>query len=336
MVSPEDRQQIEQRSQLRNVGLLKDEDDPSQGATFLPIEQIVTSSYQPRRYFDPSAMAALVASVKKDGILQPILVRPKEKTYEIVAGERRYRAAQEAGLRNIPVIIKSLSDEQAKEYALLENLQREDLNPVEETEGILQLLSVTLGLPTTEVRSLINQQSNRKKDPTDNFVRNPEIQKMEAVFGTLGRMSIESFRVHRLPLLKLPTDILDVLRQGKIEYTKAKEIAKLKDEDAREELLTEAIAEGLSLNQIKERLAKLKSQPEPETPKVKIRQVSQRLSQQKLWETDKSKWKKIEGWLNKIDALLAEAENDASASVNPDPDLSDGNASDSDPSTTPD
>lgn len=308
MVSPSDRQQIEQRSQIKNVVLFTDDNETDVNSTFLSIEKIIPSPYQPRRYFDPKAMSALVVSVKKDGILQPILVRLNGDKYEIVAGERRYRAAKEAGLRDIPVIIKSLSDEQAREYALLENLQREDLNPIEETEGILQLLSVTLGLPITEVQSLINQQSNQKKSATYNVVRSPEIKKMEEVFATLGRLSMESFRVHRLPLLKLPEDILDALRQGKIEYTKAKEIAKLKDEAQRVELLMKAISQSLSLREIKKILTELKPQKEIDTPQLKIQHLGKQINQQKLWETDKRKWKKIEGWLNKIENLLSETE----------------------------
>jgi ParB family chromosome partitioning protein len=304
MVSSSERQQIEQRIQMKNTGLFTDDNETDINS--IAIEKIIPSPYQPRRYFDPKAMSALVASVRKDGILQPILVRLNGDKYEIVAGERRYRAAKEAGLREIPVIIKSLTDEQAQEYALLENLQREDLNPIEETEGILQLLSMTLGLPITDIQSLINQQSNQKKSATYNVVRNPEIEKMEQVFTTLGRLSMESFRVHRLPLLKLPEDILDALRQGKIEYTKAKEIAKLKDEAQRAELLEKAIADNMSLSQIKKRLAGLKPQSDVAMPKTKIQQLSKRLNQQKLWETDKSKWKKIEGWLNKIETLLAD------------------------------
>ena len=308
MVSPSDRQQIEQRSQIKNVVLFTDDNETDVNSTFLSIEKIIPSPYQPRRYFDPKAMSALVVSVKKDGILQPILVRLNGDKYEIVAGERRYRAAKEAELRDIPVIIKSLSDEQAREYALLENLQREDLNPIEETEGILQLLSVTLGLPITEVQSLINQQSNQKKSATYNVVRSPEIKKMEEVFATLGRLSMESFRVHRLPLLKLPEDILDALRQGKIEYTKAKEIAKLKDEAQRVELLMKAISQSLSLREIKKILTELKPQKEIDTPQLKIQHLGKQINQQKLWETDKRKWKKIEGWLNKIENLLSETE----------------------------
>ena len=139
---------------------------------------------------------------------------------------------------------------------------------------------------------------------------NSEGEKVMEVFQTVGTQTWQSFVNNRLPLLKLPADILDTLRQGKIEYTKAKEIAKLKDETQRAELLKEAIAEGLSLSQIKERLAGLKPQPDVAMPKAKIQQLSKRLNQQKLWETDKGKWKKIEGWLNKIETLLADNEDE--------------------------
>ena len=86
-------------------------------------------------------MESLVESVGREGILQPLLVRPVGDKYELVAGERRYRAAQECSLKEVPVTIREMSDPQAIQYALTENLQREDLNPIEETEGILDLLS---------------------------------------------------------------------------------------------------------------------------------------------------------------------------------------------------
>jgi ParB family chromosome partitioning protein len=149
----------------------------------------------------------------------------------------------------------------------------------------------------------------------------PEAKQIMEVFDAVGTLTWQSFVNNRLPILNLPADILEVLRQGTIEYTKAKEVAKLKDGKARAELLTEAIAQRLSLIQIKERLKELKPAPDPDTPKVRIRQVSQRLSQQKLWETDKSKWRKIEGWLNKIEALLVDNEEgttDKSTSSNSD------------------
>ncbi|MFN9175026.1 MAG: ParB/RepB/Spo0J family partition protein [Synechocystis sp.] len=135
---------------------------------------------------------------------------------------------------------------------------------------------------------------------------NSEGEKVIEVFQMVGTQTWQSFVNNRLPLLKLPVDILDVLRQGKIEYTKAKEIAKLKDDAQRAELLKKAISEGLSLNQIKQRLAALREPKEMNTPQAKILNLSQQLAKEKLWEKDKSKLKKVESWLNKIEKLLTE------------------------------
>jgi ParB family transcriptional regulator, chromosome partitioning protein len=109
----------------------------------LPIEQIVPGKFQPRRRFDDEPMQALAESVRENGVLQPILVRPRASTpitYEIVAGERRWRAAQQARLHEIPVIVRELTDREALELALVENLQRQDLTPLEEAEGYRRLL----------------------------------------------------------------------------------------------------------------------------------------------------------------------------------------------------
>ncbi|MDV7393256.1 ParB/RepB/Spo0J family partition protein, partial [Arthrospira platensis SPKY1] len=109
--------------------------------TALPIKAIKLPAQQPRRYFDPDKLAQLTESVKHNGILENLLVRPlDDNQYELVVGERRYRAAQEAGLTEVPVTIKELTDNEALQISLIENLHREDLNPVEETEGILWLL----------------------------------------------------------------------------------------------------------------------------------------------------------------------------------------------------
>src|SRR4028119_1447849 len=109
-------------------------------------------------------MRVLVESVKKDGVLQPILVRPVGGKYELVAGERRYRAAQSAGLTDIPAVVREMSDSEAVRFALTENLQREDLNPVEETEGILELLAVTLEFPTAEVTRFLQRLQKERSE----------------------------------------------------------------------------------------------------------------------------------------------------------------------------
>ncbi|GJL90893.1 ParB/RepB/Spo0J family partition protein [Hyphococcus sp.] len=109
----------------------------------LPIEQLKPNADQPRRIFDKDAIEELANSIAAKGMLQPILVRPKQDgTYEIVAGERRWRAAQKAQLHNVPVVIRELTDEEAAEIALIENVQRVDLNPVEEAAAYARLSDV--------------------------------------------------------------------------------------------------------------------------------------------------------------------------------------------------
>ncbi len=140
--------------------------------TTVKLEDIVLPQHQPRRYFDPQALKELVESVKQHGILQPLLVRPLGGgKYELVAGERRLRAGQEALLEVAPVVVRELSNDQAFQLALIENLQREDLNPVEETEGILHLLAIRLQCDVEAVKSLLyrmkNAHSKEEQQPTE-------------------------------------------------------------------------------------------------------------------------------------------------------------------------
>ena len=126
-----------------------------EGLTQLPVQSIVRNPHQPRHDFDPAALQRLADSIKAEGVIQPIVVRPAAKptgtvAYELVAGERRWRAAQLAGLTQIPAIIKKLDDRQIAEWALIENLQREDLNPMERAEAFQHLLT-TFGLTHDQV-----------------------------------------------------------------------------------------------------------------------------------------------------------------------------------------
>lgn len=276
----------------------------------LSVESIQIASSQPRRYFDSQAMQALVESVKTDGILQPLLVRPLgEEKYELVAGERRYRAAKELGLTEVPVIVRDLTEQQALRVALVENLQREDLNPVEETEGILQLLSHHLEYDLEEVVHLLYRMQNDVQRMNDNVIIHPEMQIVVKVFSELGRMSWESFVSNRLGLLKLPADIQEALRRGQIEYTKARAIAKVKDEPARKLLLESAIAEGLSLTQIKERIADLKAETSAEKPeenlKTKIKGALTKANKSKVW-SDPKKQKRLQKILTELESLLVD------------------------------
>jgi ParB family chromosome partitioning protein len=274
--------------------------------TTVNIDKIRLPVKQPRRYFDPEKLNQLVQSVKEHGILQPLLVRAVNDEFELVAGERRLRAAKEAGLTEVPIISKELSDIQTLQIALVENLQREDLNPVEETEGILELLRIELDVNSGEVISILNQVANAKKrnlDLTENVSRQLEI--IESVLQNVGRFTAESFRTSRLPLLNLPDDVLETLRQGQLEYTKARAIAKLKDDGERRELLDKVLNENLSLSDIKQLVKELTPGKitVKETLNAKYSEIGKRLKNAQVWE-DAKKTRKLEKLLGDLEKLL--------------------------------
>jgi ParB family transcriptional regulator, chromosome partitioning protein len=125
------------------------------GVEQVNLEQLQVSPYQPRKRMDPEAIAELSASIAEKGVLQPLLVRPIDTGYEIVAGERRFRAAKQAGLTTVPVIVKNLSDQETLEIAIIENLQREDLNAVEEAMAFRKLMD--FGLNQEEVAKAVGK-----------------------------------------------------------------------------------------------------------------------------------------------------------------------------------
>ncbi len=278
------------------------------------LSAITLPAQQPRRYFDPAKMEQLIQSVKEHGILENLLIRPvpnQEGQYELVAGERRYRAAQAVGLVEVPVTIRELTDSEAIAIALIENLQREDLNPVEETEGILQLVALRLECAQSEVISLFYRMQNDIQRLNDNVIIQPQAESIKAIFAELGLMRWESFVSNRLPLLKLPTDILEALRQGQIEYTKARALARIQDESTRKELLEDAIAYNLSLNEIKRKIKELEQQSQVESSsktesasiKDRVDDTFQRFKKAKVWDDPKKK-SKIEKLLAQLDALM--------------------------------
>jgi ParB family chromosome partitioning protein len=279
----------------------------------LPISSITLPPSQPRRYFDPEKLRQLTESVRQHGVLEPVLVRPSRKkgAYELVAGERRFRAAQEVGLTDIPVTIRELSDEEALQLALVENLQREDLNPVEETEGILQLLALRLKIPPIDVPPLLYKMRNEAIGTVNqNVLINSEAQVVQAVFAEVGTITWESFATTRLPLLRLPPEILEALQGGKIAYTKAQAIARVKNDDQRKELLEKAIAQDLSLSQIKDKIAILKSpktnnDSEPSL-RSQIDDVLHLAKRSKVWDNPK-KQRRLEKILADLKALVADS-----------------------------
>ena len=303
------------RTQLKNVALFKDDDEPTRQSTStktLRLKQIVISSSQPRRYFDPNKLEQLTQSIKEHGILEPLLVRslPNNK-YELVAGERRYRASQRAELAEVPVVVKELTDTEALQLALIENLQREDLNPVEETEGILQLIALRENLAVDEVISRLYRMYNEVKGNVNSSNPNVRVNEFDdsvkVIFESLLSMNWLSFVKNKLPLLKLPEDVLSALRNGQIEYTKAKAVARIKDEQQRKKLISEAVAENLSLVQIKEKITALSTdKTSSPSPSTQLKTITRRLNQSKLWSKNPKKWKQVQNWLQKIENLLEE------------------------------
>ena len=224
---------------------------PTTAPATLPLSALYTQA-QPRRRFE--RIEELAESIRAQGVLQPLLVKPDGdgRRYRVIAGERRLRAAHLAGLTEVPVRILNLTDEEARVVALLENLQREDLNPYEETVGVLELLSEDLAKSRAEVVSLLRRmRKERRGEAGHNVMASPEAQRVEETFKALGRMTWESFVQNRLPLLSLPEDVREALEAGAIPYTAALELKKVKDGAYRAELIRQ-ISEGLSLRELKQ------------------------------------------------------------------------------------
>lgn len=289
------------------------EPEPVSGDQSIAIAAIVLPESQPRRYFDPQKQQQLTESVRQHGILEPLLVRPASKPglFELVAGERRLRAAQAVGLTAVPVTIRDLSDEESLQLALVENLQREDLNPIEETEGILQLLGLRLKLPPIDVPPLLYRMRNQAiGNSNQNVLIKSEAQAVETVFAELGTITWESFVTTRLPLLRLPPEILAALHSGRIAYTKAQAIARIKDDQQRRQLLAEAIAQDLSLTQIKAEIASLRvakrdSKARESPLKEEIDDILRLAKRSQVW-SDPKKQRRLQKLLAELKTLVAD------------------------------
>ncbi len=279
----------------------------SDGSQRITLDQLVLPAKQPRRHFDEQTMADLTASVKAKGILQPMLVRPLGgDRFELVAGERRYRAAKTLKLDFVPVLIRTLTDAEANEAALTENLQRENINPVEETHAILELLALKLETTSSAVVSLLYaRQNEQKRDSTHNVMGN-KYDVVDELFLTLGRMNWASFVTNRLPLLKLPKDILGALSRGEVAYTKALIIVRVKDGAARSRLLKKAINEGLSVEVLRARVKELQTNPKtpPHQPMIdRVRQFPRLIKRSRALK-DEATNQRVRELIAEIEALL--------------------------------
>ena len=191
------------------------------GIDYIDINDIKPNSNQPRKTFDEDKLNELAASIEEHGLIQPLVLRKAEKGYEIVAGERRWRAARKIGIREIPCIVRELTDEENMLLAIIENMQREDLNPIEEAEGIRQMID-TYGLTQEEVSKSVG-----KSRP---------------------------YIANSLRLLRRPETVRKYVEDGSLSTGHAKAIAAVSDEKKQIELAEVAIRDGLSVRQL-EKLA---------------------------------------------------------------------------------
>ncbi len=193
------------------------ENTSSSSAVKLKLNEIEPNKNQPRKHFDDEALSELAASIEKHGVIQPLLVRPLPGgTYQLVAGERRWRASRMAGLTEVPVVIKELSDADASALALIENLQREDLDPIEEAEGYKYLMD-TYGVTQEEAA----QRVGKSRSAVANLMR----------------------------LLALPKDVLELVRSKTLSAGHARTLLPLEDAVLISQFAKEIIAKGLSVRE---------------------------------------------------------------------------------------
>jgi ParB family transcriptional regulator, chromosome partitioning protein len=280
----------------------------------IPISSINLPPSQPRHYFDEQKLYELARSIEKFGVLEPLLVRPSSgNKYELIAGERRLRASKIAELTEVPVNILDLDDYTTAQVRLVENLQREDLNPVEEAQAIISLLAIQLHKQESEIISYFYKMRNicdrGDQEQKENVFSQPESIAIVELFKTIGRLTWESFIKVRLPLLNLPEDVLKLLSSGKLEYTKALAISRVKDYEQRALLLDRAVAEDLSLSTIKKLIQEIsapeKSNNEVITLKDRYKSLSSQFLKAKLWENPKKR-KQLEKMLATIETMLKE------------------------------
>ena len=194
----------------------REDGDEKDTVRYIKIHDIMPNANQPRKTFNEEKIEELAASIREHGIIQPIVVRKKSRGYEIVAGERRWRAAIKAELSQVPCLIRNLDDEQNMLIAIIENMQREDLNPIEEAEGLRQM---------TETFGMTQEQVSRSVGKSRPYITNT------------------------MRLLKLPEYIRESIADARISAGHGRTLIAASDEDMRKSIWEKMIKEGLSVRE---------------------------------------------------------------------------------------
>lgn len=203
---------------------------------YININDIKPNENQPRKNFDENKIAELAASITEHGIIQPLVVRRNKSGYEIVAGERRWRASRKAELKEVPCIIRDFDDEQNMLIAIIENMQREDLNPIEEAEGLNQMIK-TYGMTQEEVSKSVS-----KSRP---------------------------YITNALRLLKLPENIQSMVTEGKLTTGHARALIPVTDQKMQLDICNRIINEGLSVRKVEDLVSKMGQPKKKPAKKVK-------------------------------------------------------------------
>ena len=223
------------------------------GVVTLRLSEIKPNHEQPRKHFDEAALLELADSIREHGVLQPLIVRPMlGGEYQLIAGERRYRAAMIAQVSTVPVVIREFSDMQAMEVALVENLQRRDLNPVEEGEGY-KALAEQFSLTQAEIA----QKVGKSRSAVANAMR----------------------------LCELPNEVKKAVSEGSISMGHARALLSLQETEQICSAAAEVIAKGLSVRQTEQMVAKLSRSPRPEKmrPRVDSYYKELQIALEKTW-----------------------------------------------------
>ena len=222
------------RGLARGLDALLPETDMPTGTTEIAISQLDPNPDQPRRSFDAQALEALAESIRQAGVLQPLLVVENGARYRIVAGERRYRAARIAGLQSVPCIVRDMSEQERMEAALIENLQREDLNPIEEAAGIRVLME-----ECGYTQELAAKRVGRSRPAVANLLR----------------------------LLQLPESIQQMVKDGELSAGHARVLAGIPDESRQLALAERAVRDGMSVRELEKLAAMPDEKPQKPAPR---------------------------------------------------------------------
>ena len=212
--------------------------DNNSEVVYLYLDDIIPNRFQPREVFDDQALKELAVSIKEHGVIQPIIVRQVENKYEIIAGERRYKASTMAGLTKIPAIVKNLDDKESSKVALIENLQRKDLSPIEEARTYQKILELEDGMT------------------------------QEQLAATMGKT--QSSVSNKLRLLALPDEIQDALLKEKISERHARSLLNIEDKNEQIKMMEKVITEKMTVRELDKEIKLLKGEEveEETTPSV--------------------------------------------------------------------